>query len=131
MRSGSSPPVAVRLSSSTRVDAEPARDSLVGERRVDVAVADDVRAALERRPDHALDELGARGREQRRLGPRRHLGPVEQQLAHASPSGVPPGSRVGDDLAALGPAAHSASSAACVVLPEPSRPSKVTNIASA
>ena len=34
------------------VEPEPAGDALVGERRVDVAVADDVRAALERRPDH-------------------------------------------------------------------------------
>src|SRR5262249_37505179 len=33
------------------LDAEPARDALVGERRVDVAVADDVGAGLERRPD--------------------------------------------------------------------------------
>ena len=51
-----------------RVDAEPARDALVGERRVEVAVADDRRAALERRPDHALDELGAGGA--RRASPR-------------------------------------------------------------
>ena len=43
-------------------DAEAAADPLVRDRRVDVAVADDPRAAVERGPDHPLDELGARGR---------------------------------------------------------------------
>ncbi len=42
-------------------DAEAARDPLVGERRVDVAVADDVGAAGEGRADHLVDELRARG----------------------------------------------------------------------
>src|SRR5438105_7894406 len=65
------------------VDSEPTRDPLVGERRVDVAVADDVGPALERGLDHAGDELRARGREERRLGPRRQLLPVQQELAHA------------------------------------------------
>ena len=40
-------------------DREVAREALVGERGVDVTVADDVGAALERRRDHLLDELGA------------------------------------------------------------------------
>src|SRR5207244_1662107 len=52
------------------VDAEAARDSLVCERRVDVAVADHVGAALERRRDHAVDELRARGCEEQSLRPR-------------------------------------------------------------
>src|SRR2546430_2793910 len=56
-----------------RLDAEPARDSLVGERRVDVAVADDVLAGLERGADHALHELRPRGGEQRPLGPGGHV----------------------------------------------------------
>src|SRR5437868_9167912 len=47
------------------VDAEVAGDALVGERGVDVAVADHVAPGLERRGDHALDELGACGREER------------------------------------------------------------------
>ena len=65
------------------LDAEAARDALVGERRVEVAVADDVRAPLERGPDHLGHELGAGGREERRLGPRRDLVAAEDELAHA------------------------------------------------
>src|SRR3954466_8157505 len=44
------------------VEPEPARDPLVGERRVEVAVADHVGAAFEARRDHLLDELRARRR---------------------------------------------------------------------
>ena len=51
------------------VDAEAARNALVRERRVEVAIADDVGAALERRPDDLRDELGPRSREQSSLGP--------------------------------------------------------------
>src|SRR5947207_1700496 len=61
------------------VDAEVTGDPLVGERRVDVAVADDVLALLERGRDHALDELRAGRSEQRRFGPRAHVEPVEKQ----------------------------------------------------
>jgi UDP-glucose 4-epimerase len=64
------------------LDAEPARDALVREGGVDVAVADDVGAGLQRGRDHACDELGARGGEERRLGPRAHLHAVEEQAAH-------------------------------------------------
>ena len=128
-RSGSEPARRRRVQLAHGLDPEPARDALVGERRVDVAVADDPRAALERRPDHALGELGARGREQRRLGPGRHLGPVEQQLADPLAERRAAGLAHRDDLVPLRRAAHSASSAACVVLPEPSMPSNVTNIA--
>ena len=76
------------------VDTEPARNALVGERRVEKPVADDVGASRERRTDHALRELGPRRREQRRLRPGRRLLAVEQQPANLLPSGVPPGSRV-------------------------------------
>src|SRR5919197_88696 len=64
------------------VNAEFAGDSLVGERRVDVAVADDVLSVRQCRRDHALDELGARGGEERRLRPRAHLEAVEQHPPH-------------------------------------------------
>ena len=64
---------------------EAACDSLVGDRRVDVAVADDPRAALVRRADHALDELRPCGRVERRLGPRRHVGAVEEELPDPLP----------------------------------------------
>src|SRR5947209_4992443 len=67
------------------VDADAAGDPLVRERRVDVAVRDHVRAPVERRTDDGRDELGARGREQRRLRPRRHVRTVEHELAHALP----------------------------------------------
>ena len=52
------------------LEPEPARDSLVGDRRVDVAVADHGRSSRERGPDHLLDVLGARGCVERGLGPR-------------------------------------------------------------
>src|SRR5207247_111979 len=47
------------------VDAEAARDSLVRERGIEIAVADDDRSALDGGGDHAVDELraGARGDE--------------------------------------------------------------------
>src|ERR687892_683883 len=51
------------------LDAQAAREPLVGERGVDVAVADDIGAADERRPDDLVDELRAGGGEERGLGP--------------------------------------------------------------
>src|SRR5207244_8760393 len=42
------------------LDTETPRDTLIGERGVEVAVADDDGAALERRSDHLVDELRAR-----------------------------------------------------------------------
>src|SRR5207248_8998270 len=52
-------------------DAEAAGDSLVRERGVEVAIADDDGLAFERRGDHLVDKLGAGRREERRLGPGR------------------------------------------------------------
>ena len=71
VRSGSRPPVTTLFSSEHALDAEPAGDPLVGERRVEVAVADDVGATLERRPDHLGDMLGARPPQRAPLRPRR------------------------------------------------------------
>src|SRR5262249_44864666 len=65
------------------VDPQPACDSLVGERGVDVPVADHVGTALEGRPDHLFDMLGARGGEERGLGPGPHRRPVEDECAHS------------------------------------------------
>ena len=70
--------------------------ALIGERRIQVAVAEDHLPVLESRPDDLLHQMGAGGRVKQGLGTRRHavmLG-VEQQSLMASPSGVPPGSRV-------------------------------------
>ena len=65
------------------VDAEAARDPLVGERRVDVAVAEHGGAASQGRCDHALDQLRARRGEQRGLGPGDDLlVAVEDDLPH-------------------------------------------------
>src|SRR4051794_38112029 len=61
--------------------AEAARDPLVDDRGVDVAVADDGRAALECRPDPPRHVLGAGGGEQCRLRPGAHLGTVEHERA--------------------------------------------------
>src|SRR5258705_11850032 len=54
--------------------------------------------------------------------------PARSRRRTSSPSGVPPGSLVATTSR---PSARSAStrSSACVVLPDPSRPSKVTNTA--
>ena len=81
VRSGSTPCDGRQVELEHALEAEPARDPLVGERGVDVAVAEHVRAALARRQDHALDELRPRGGEERRLRPRRHVRPVQQELA--------------------------------------------------
>jgi UDP-glucose 4-epimerase len=75
------------------LDPEPARDPLVDDRRVDVAVAHHPGAALERRPDHALHVLGSGRRKERRLGPGTHLEAVQHEipdrLAEWSPAGLP------------------------------------------
>jgi hypothetical protein len=63
------------------VHAEAAGDPLVGERGVDVAVAEHIRPPLPGWDDHALHELGAGCGEQGRLRPGRHLRPMEEQLA--------------------------------------------------
>ena len=102
MRSGSTPRDRVQVQLEHALEAEAARDPLVGERRVEVAVADHVGAALERRRDHVLDELRARRGEERRLGPGRDLALGEQQLAHPLAELGPAGLARGDDLAAVG-----------------------------
>jgi hypothetical protein len=65
------------------VEAEATRDSLVGERGIDVAVADHVRAPVEGGADHLGNVLCPGSREQRRLRPRGHRRPVQHQLANA------------------------------------------------
>src|SRR3954468_13731924 len=62
--------------------AERPAGALVGDRRVEIAVADDVLATLERGPDDACDVLGARGGVERRLRPGAHRLAVEDELAH-------------------------------------------------
>src|SRR6476620_5516798 len=56
------------------------------------------------------------------------LPPLRRSSRTCSPSGVPPGSRVVSTSRPV-PRSASASSSACVDLPEPSRPSNVMNIA--
>ena len=63
------PRVTARLARGRCVSPNPHRDALVGDRRVEVPVADHVVASFERRADRQLDVLGARRREQRRLRP--------------------------------------------------------------
>ena len=64
------------------LEPELAANSLVRDRRVDVAVAYDRRATLEGRPDHLVDELRACRRIEQRLGPRGHVAAVEHEVAH-------------------------------------------------
>ena len=123
--SGSKPADDGEVQLQNLLDAEPAPDPLVGERGVDVAVADDGRAAVESGPDDLGDELRASGGEERGLRPGRSSSPCSNTCRMRSPSGVPPGSRVATTSPSCD--SRSASSLAWVVLPEPSRPSKVTN----
>ncbi len=61
--------------------AEPAGNSLVGERRVDVPVADHPGPSVERRLDHPRDVLRAGGGEESRLRPGSHVEPVQDDVA--------------------------------------------------
>ena len=66
---------------------------LVGQRAVEEAIAHDHQAALERRADHAVHELGASCREEERLGARarreqRVLDQVPDPLAELGPAGL-------------------------------------------
>jgi UDP-glucose 4-epimerase len=83
-------------------DAEAARDALVGEGGVDVAIADHVAAGLERRGDNAVDELCAGRGEEGRLRPGGHLDSFEQQATDFLPEGSPAGLACRHDLATLG-----------------------------
>ena len=83
------------------LDAEPARDPLVDERRVEVAVADDPAPRASAGRITSLDELGARGREEGRLGPGAHLEPVQDELADRLAERRPAGLARRDHLAAF------------------------------
>ena len=65
------------------LDPKAAREALVGERGVEVAVADDIGSAAERRADHLVDELRTRRAEERGLGPRREPVAPQEKLADA------------------------------------------------
>src|SRR5439155_18692234 len=84
------------------LEAQPARNALLGERGVEVAGADNVRAPRERRRDHLLDELRPRRREQCGLGPGRHLAPAEQELTDPLAELGAAGLSRGDDVATVG-----------------------------
>ena len=84
------------------VDAEPAGEALIGQRRVHVSVRDDRLPRLERRTDHAAHELGPRGGEQRGLGPRGHLDSFQEHSAHLLAERSPAGLTRRDDVQAVG-----------------------------
>ena len=67
------------------LEAELTADALIGDGRVDVAVADDGCAALERRPDHLVDELRASGHVQESFRPRADVPSVQDEVAHPLP----------------------------------------------
>ena len=62
------------------VDPELAAAALIRDGRVEVPVADDRRAALERGSDHLVDVLRARREVERGLGPRRDVVAVEDEV---------------------------------------------------
>ena len=111
------------------LDAEPARDALVGERRVEVAVADDVGAALERRADHLARRARPAPPRRARPRPTGSSPAVEDEPADALAELRAARLAREHDLAARPLRARARSSSACVDLPEPSSPSKVTNTA--
>ncbi len=63
------------------LEPEAPSDSLVRDRGVDVAVADDRLAPLERRADDLLDVLRASRRVEQRLGPRLDVAAVQDEVA--------------------------------------------------
>ena len=99
---GEQPADGVEVELEHALEAEPAPDALVRDRGVDVAVADDRGAALERGPDHLVHVLCARGGVQQGLGPRRDVATVEDELA--DPLAELGASRLArrDDLLAVG-----------------------------
>ena len=101
VRSGSSPPMASRLSSSTSSSPSPRADALVDDRAVEVAVEQDVGAAGERGPHHLGDELGAGGGVEERLRPRRHRAAVQDEVPDRLAERGAAGLAGGHDLAAL------------------------------
>ena len=111
-----------------RVEPEIAAAALVRDGRVEVAVADDRRAALERGADHLVDVLGPGRGVERGLGPGRHVVAVEHELADCLAERRAAG-LAGETTSTPSRSARSARSRAWVVLPQPSRPSNVTNIA--
>ena len=101
VRSGRSPSVAVQVELEHAVDAEAARDALVGEGRVDVAVGDHVAPRVERGPDH-LPRRARRAR--RRRGPPRPRALISRPSRRArAPFAERRAARLArrDDLAAL------------------------------
>ena len=97
-RSGHSPSTAQSLIAPQLVEVEPAAVALVGERRVDAAIADHVPAGGQRRAHHLGEVLGPVGGRDQRLGAvgevGRRVGVVEDRRAAARRSAVPPVSRV-------------------------------------
>ena len=110
-----------RRSGSVEDVSTPSRGrALIGDRGVEVAIADHRRPALERRTDHLVDVLCPRRRVERgfRRAPRgRRGGRVRGRLAERGPAGL----ARRDDFTPP-PRARRTRSRACVVLPEPSRP---------
>src|SRR5687767_12312370 len=64
------------------LEPEPAPHPLVGDGRVEVAIADHRRSAFETRAYHLVDVLSSRGGVQQRLGPGRHVTAVQNEIAH-------------------------------------------------
>src|SRR5919109_4152327 len=73
------------------LEPETARDSLVRDGGVDVAIADHRCAASERGPDHLLDELRTRRRIEEGLGPRSNVTAVQDEVAELLPQLRPAG----------------------------------------
>jgi UDP-glucose 4-epimerase len=83
------------------VEPEPARDALVGDGRVEIAIADHRSTALERGPDHLVHELGSSGDVQERLAPWADVPSVQDEIADALAELGPARLARGDDVDAV------------------------------
>ncbi len=84
------------------LEPQASRDALIGDGRVDVAVAHDRRTSLESRPDHLGHVLRPRRGIQERLGPRSDIAAVQDEVSDPLPELRTPRLARGDDLLALG-----------------------------
>ena len=73
VRSGMQPCDGGGVQASDQILVEPSGAALVGDGRIDEAIADDVVSRIDRRADDPLDQLRPRGAEQHQLGPRSEL----------------------------------------------------------
>ena len=117
-------------SRSSTAGVEPAGHALIDARRIREAVADHPPPRRQRRADRGVEMVRARRIEQQRLRQRRNAAPSPDRGSARAPARRKASRQARASARTSRPAAlsRSASSWACVDLPEPSPPSKVMNL---